>query len=151
MKQDLEDLKKQLKADFALTWGLQADTNRRLEAVEQTCASLSQTVEGQNELSNHQAETLQRQAELTQRLFEGARRQTELLGQQAVGLKQLKSQLSLVTENGRRIEGHLRHKAERFDVFLNAVINESASVTDLTNLEARIESRFIEIERRLSA
>ena len=103
---EIDKIRREIKADFALTHGLQADMTRRLEKTEQELAVV--------------------QAAVAQ-LQKGALETKEI---------------------SRQIEGQLRLSGERFDKVLRVVTEEFAPMTELVGLEARLEQRLAEIERR---
>ena len=113
---EIEKLRREIKADFALPYGLQADMTRGLENTEQQLRKVQATV---SQLHTDVA----------------------LLQQGAHETKEV----------SRKLEGQLRLSGERFDKVLRVVTEEFAPMTELVGLEARLEQRLADIERRLSA
>jgi predicted nuclease with TOPRIM domain len=127
----------EVRADFELTWGLQADMSKQLDGIGHGFGDMKKTVDEMNE-------TLVGLSVTVEKLHTNVHK----LQQNVESLEVHNQGLS---ETSRKIQGHLKHSADRFDKILEAVSDEFAPRTELLNLEARMETRLAEIERRLSA
>jgi methyl-accepting chemotaxis protein len=158
MREEILRLGYEMRANFELTWGLQRDMTTRLEAVERKSGRNSDGVRGlssqveqlaaQMEIFARQTEQLARQTEQAARQMEQVARQTAKL---ATEFQEQSELLGTVTEASRRTEGHFRQQGEHFQRFLQVVTDEFAPMNELQALEARIELRLTELEKRLPA
>ena len=134
---EIEKLRREIRADFALTLGLQGDMTKRLERAEADIGAM------QGSLGQMQGTVARLQSDVEQ--LQGH------VGQLQGHVGQLHMGQRASIEVSRKIEGQLRKTGERFDKVLRVVTEEFAPLSELVGLEARFEARFAEIERRLSA
>jgi uncharacterized protein YoxC len=141
---ELEKLRREIKADFELMYGYHGDLARRMEKVEQDVGELKTTV------TQMQTTVTQMQTTVTHLNKVVTHLHKVVTGMEG-NVHNLYTDVQASAEICRKMDGQMRKTGERFDKILRLVTEEFVPMTEFVGLEARMEARFADLERRLSA
>lgn len=143
------ELRREMRANFELTWGGQADSNKRIEEIANRLDSHSTKLEEQADKIVEQGQKIARQGQEIARQGQEIARQGEVIAEQnrqmAVGIRETARLGREVVAIGHQMEGRFRLMNDRFGKFLDVLETEATdqgiAIKDLEARVTRLEER----------
>ena len=144
MSEKLERLRKEMRAELALTWAGQADCNRRLEEISSRIHQHADRIDEQAQQIDEQGRQIAEQGRQIAEQGSRIRKQGHLIGASMRETARLGRE---VAAGGDQIVGRLRQFDQRFGVFIDALQEDLEEKAPLSRLE-RLEERVKDLEER---